>query len=120
MTLLFGEEFSREIDLLKRVSDIRQLAGAQPFELQDGAERGTRGVRLYNAAGLDLNVITDRGMGITDLSWKGVQLSMLTPAGSGPPGFRGTARSGLAAHLAGRILNCLRVVSGGRTLPGWE
>jgi hypothetical protein len=86
MALIFGNEFSK-LEILKRVSDIRQLAGAQPFELQDGSERGTRGVRLYNAAGLDFNVITDRGMGVTHLSWKGVQLSMLTPAGTVHPAF---------------------------------
>ena len=86
MALLFGEERSRS-EILKRVADIRQLMTAQPFELQDGSARGTRGVRLYNAAGLDMDVITDRGMGIAQLSWKGVQLSLLTSAGAVHPAY---------------------------------
>ncbi len=86
MARIFGEERTR-LDILKRVGDIRQLAAAQPFELQDGSERGTRGVRLYNGAGLDLSVVTDRGMGITHLSWRGVQLSLLTPTGTAHPSF---------------------------------
>lgn len=86
MASLFGQEYSKT-EILRRVSDMRQLAGAVPFELADGLERGTRGVRLYNAAGLDMNVITDRGMGITELSWGGTQLSLLTPVGSAHPSF---------------------------------
>ena len=60
MAFLFGQEYSKT-DILRRVSDMRQLAAALPFELVDGFERGTRGVRLYNAAGLDMNVITQHG-----------------------------------------------------------
>ena len=84
MAFLFGHEYSKT-EILRRVSDMRQLAGVVPFELVDGATRGTRGVRLYNAAGLDMNVITDRGMGITELSWGGTQLSLLTPTGAANP-----------------------------------
>jgi len=86
MAVLNGQNLSK-LDILRRVSDMRQLAGAIPFELVDGAERGTRGVRLYNAAGLDMNVITDRGMGITELSWRGTQLALLTPIGAAHPAF---------------------------------
>ena len=86
MAYLFGKECSK-LELLRRVSDMRQLAGAVPFELVDGIEHGTRGVRLYNAAGLDMNVITDRGMGITHLSWQGTQLSLLAPVGAAHPAF---------------------------------
>jgi hypothetical protein len=83
---LWGRSYSK-LELLRRIGDIRQLAGAQPFELVDGPERGTRGVRLYNAAGLDFNVITDRGMGLTHLAWRGTQLSMVSPAGAVHPAY---------------------------------
>jgi hypothetical protein len=86
MAVLWGKTYT-QMDLLRRVGDMRQLAGAQSFELVDGSERGTRGVRLYNAAGLDFNVMTDRGMGLTNLSWRGTQLSLLTPPGSVHPSF---------------------------------
>ena len=86
MAKLWGNTFSK-MDLLRRVGDMRQLAAAQPFELVDGAERGTRGVRLYNATGLDFNVILDRGMGLTHLSWRGSQVSFLSPTGTAHPAY---------------------------------
>lgn len=86
MPHLWGLDVPR-LDLIRRVGDMRQLAAAQPFELSDGPERGTRAVRLYNAAGLDLTVLTDRGMGLGHLSWRGTQLSFMSPVGAVHPAF---------------------------------
>lgn len=86
MAKLWGEDYSK-FDILRRVGDIRQLAGAQPIELMDGMERGTRAVRLYNAAGLDMTVLTDRGLSIGPLSYEGIQLGLLTPVGAVHPAY---------------------------------
>jgi hypothetical protein len=86
MARLWGKEYTK-LEILRRVGDIRQLAAAQPFELADGPERGTRGVRLFNACGLDLSVLTDRGMSLAQLAWRGIQLSLLSSNGSVHPSF---------------------------------
>jgi hypothetical protein len=89
MSNLWGESLSRA-EVRRRTGDIRQLAGAQPFELVEGSARGTRAVRLYNAAGLDLDVITDRGMGITRLTFGGMPLAWRTPIEIAHPAYVGT------------------------------
>lgn len=86
MIQLWGAEYSRT-ELLRRVGDMSQIAGAQPFDLSDGRERGVRGVRLYNAAGLDFSVIADRGMGLTGLSYRGIPLPFVTAAGTAHPAY---------------------------------
>jgi len=74
-------------DLLRRVGDMRQLAGAQAFELSDGNQRGSRVVRLYNAAGLDFDVLAERGLGIGRLAFRGVPLSWISPVGVAHPSY---------------------------------
>lgn len=86
MAVLWGKTYTR-LELLRRVGDIRQLAQAHPFELADGNERGVRAVRLRNASGLDLTVVPDRGMAITDLSLGGIPLPFVTGVGVAHPAF---------------------------------
>lgn len=93
MAVLWGKTYTRA-ELLRRVGDIRQLASVEPFELVDGAQRGVRAVRMRNAAGLDLTVVTDRGMAITDLSFQGVPIPFLTGVGVAHPSFSEVQGSG--------------------------
>ncbi len=86
MAVLWGKTYSR-VDILRRVGDIRQLARVEPVELVDGSERGVRAVRLRNAGGLELLVVTDRGMAITDLVYQGVPLAFLTGVGTAHPAY---------------------------------
>ncbi len=86
MAVLWGKTLSRA-EILRRVGDIRQLARVEPIELVDGSERGVRAVRLRNAGGLELVVVSDRGMAITDLVFQGVPLAFLTGVGTAHPAF---------------------------------
>lgn len=86
MARLFGKDFTSH-DLLRRVGDMSQLAGVQPFELMEGNERGVRAVNLYNAAGLEMTVVPDRGMSITRLSCRGVPLPFISAVGTVHPAF---------------------------------
>jgi hypothetical protein len=106
MTNLWGSPYSR-LDLLRRVGDMRQLGTAEPFELVDGRQRGVRGVRLYNAAGLDLTVLPDRGMAITHLSWKGTSLPMFNGSDAAHPAFTEHSALGwLRTWPAGFLTTC--------------
>ena len=86
MIHLWGKAYTKT-DLLRRVGDISQLASAQPFELVDGNERGSRAVLLRNAAGLEAIVVTERGMALTHVSYQGVPLAFICPTGSVHPSY---------------------------------
>lgn len=86
MVKLWGKDYTKT-DLLRRVGDISQLASAQPYELVDGNERGSRAVLLRNAAGLEAAVVTERGMALTQVSFQGVPLPFISPVGSVHPAF---------------------------------
>ena len=86
MAVLWGKNYTRS-EILQRVGDIRQIARAEPVELMEGSERGVRAVRLSNAAGIDLVVLTDRGMSISDLSFQGIPLAFMTGLGAVHPAF---------------------------------
>jgi len=86
MAQLWGKTYPRA-EILRRVGDISQLAEVLPFELVDGSERGVRGVTLRNAAGLELTVLTDRGMSIVHLSYHGVPLPLRGSVGMPHPAY---------------------------------
>ena len=86
MIHLWNKTFTRA-ELLRRVGDISQLASAQPFELTDGNERGSRGLLLRNAAGLEATVVTERGMALTHVAFQGVPLAYTSPVGTVHPAY---------------------------------
>jgi len=86
MAVLWGKPYSR-VEILRRVGDIRQLAKVEPVELVNGSERGVRSVRIRNGGGLDMTVVTDRGMAITDLAFQGVPQAFQTGVGVAHPAF---------------------------------
>jgi len=100
MAVLWGNEYSQQ-DILRRVGDIRQLAQAEPFELVDGSARGVRAVRLRNAEGLDLVVVTDRGMAISELLFQGIPLPFINGVGIAHPAFSEVEGTGWLRTWAG-------------------
>ncbi len=103
MNKLFTQNLSRT-ELLRRVGDMRQLAGAQALELSDGNQRGCRNVRLYNAAGLDFEVLADRGLGIGRLAFQGVPLSWISPVGVSHPAYLESTALGWLRNWPGGFL----------------
>jgi hypothetical protein len=103
MANLWGKTISKT-ELLRRVGDIRQLARVEPFELVDGSERGVRAARLRNACGLEMVVVTDRGMAITELSFQGVPLAFLSGVGTAHPAFTEPAGLGWLRTWPGGFL----------------
>ncbi len=103
MANLWGREYTKT-EILRRVGDLSQIAGAQAFELVDGNRRGVRGVRLYNAAGLDVTCLTDRGMALTDVHFHGVPLVFLTAVGPVHPAFSEPAGLGWLRTWPGGFL----------------
>jgi hypothetical protein len=74
-------------EILRRVGDIRQLAGAEAIEFTEGIQRGVRAVRVWNAAGLNFTVLVERGMSLGQLSLRGIPLAWISPVGAVHPAF---------------------------------
>lgn len=103
MIELWGKTYTR-MELLRRVGDMSQLADVQPFELVNGNERGCRGVWLRNAAGLEVMVIAERGMGITSLVYKGVPLPFTSSVGISHPTYAENVGMGWLRNWPGGFL----------------
>ena len=80
MVLLYGTQYTK-IDLLKRVGDISQIAGATRFEYADGKAKGTAAIEVKNGAGLRFVVLPDRGMDIAYAECGGFPVSYISKTG---------------------------------------
>ena len=86
MPTLWHQPYTRS-DLQRHVMDLCHLADIRPFELSDGPERGVRALRVRNAAGLDFTLLTDRGMGLYDVQFRGVPLAFVSSVGVTHPAY---------------------------------
>ncbi len=70
-----------KMEVYRRVGCTDQLFGARDMQLLGGKSNGMRAVQLYNAAGMQVLVLPDRGMDIASLSLGGVNISFLSKTG---------------------------------------
>ena len=120
MITLWGQSYT-STELRQRVGDMRQLASAEAFELTDGAERGSRGVRLRNAAGLELAVMTERGLSLTSLTYQGVPLPFVSAVGAAHPAYADPRGTGwLRTWPAGFLTPCGLTQVGSPCVDGGE
>ena len=68
-------------DAMRWVGSPAQLYGIEDFRLIGGRAQGMRCMRMYNAEGLSLTVLPDRGMDIGQFSICGKNLSFLSCTG---------------------------------------
>ena len=85
MTRLFGREYSRG-ELLERVGDMSQLAGARRAEMVEGIERGADLIEVFNASGLCFSVLPGRALDIASAHYKGMSLCFRSSTGDVGPG----------------------------------
>ena len=79
MAFLFNEELSKT-DILKRIGDISQIAGALPFEYTSGKAKGTNAIEVRNG-NLRFVILTDRGMDIAYAEFDGIPVSYISKTG---------------------------------------
>lgn len=80
MAQLYGTQFSKT-DLLKRVGDMSQIAGATRLEYTEGKAKGTAAIEVKNGSGLRFVVLPDRGMDIGYTEFNGVPVSYISKTG---------------------------------------
>jgi len=71
---LYGKQISKK-ELLAKVGDISQIGGIKLYEMTDGVSRGVRAASVKNAFGIDMNIIIDRGMDISDLRYNSIPIA---------------------------------------------
>ena len=69
------------VELLKQLGNIGQIAGIRESRLLRGRGEGIAIAEFYNAAGLRFTVVPDRCMDLFDLSYKGVNLGFQSKNG---------------------------------------
>jgi hypothetical protein len=67
------------------VGHMRQVCGVDSFEETEGAARGARRIRVTTGAGLAYDVHPDRCLDLGAVSWRGMPLAWLAPAGFAAP-----------------------------------
>ena len=80
MAELFGRSYSKS-QLYKHSVNIGQLASIDEVELQENRARGMKVYRVRSASGLAFDLLPSKCLDISALSYKGVNISLLTRNG---------------------------------------
>jgi len=107
------------IELLKHLGNIDQIAGIRESRLLRGRGEGIQIAEFYNAAGLRFSVVPDRCMDLYDFSYKGVNISFHSKNGLTSP-LSYNAMDGEFAEQwpAGMMVTCGLDNVGGHTNAG--
>lgn len=96
-----------DIQLLKHLGNIDQIAGIRESVLTGGRGGGLRLAEFYNASGLRFTVLPDRSMDLYELSYRGVNLSFQTKNGPvSPNGFSAQSGEFSANWSGGALVTC--------------
>lgn len=95
------------IELLKQLGNIDQLAGIREARLLRGRGEGIAVAEFYNAAGLRFSVVPDRCMDIFDCSYRGINLSFQSKNGlTSPQAFCPSDGEFAEQWPAGMLVTC--------------
>ena len=92
------------IELLKKLGNIDQIAGVREAQLLRGRGEGIQLAEFYNAAGLRFSVVPDRCMDLYDFSYKGINLSFQSKNGLTSPQAFSPANGEFAEQWPGGML----------------
>ncbi|MDD5602777.1 MAG: aldose 1-epimerase family protein [Eubacteriales bacterium] len=106
MAVLYGREFSKK-ELMKRVGDISQIAGARPSRLSSGRADGVTAVDIKTGTGLSFTVLPGRCMDISWAEYRGLPFGFVSKTGvTGPEYFEPEGISFLRGFYAGLLTTC--------------
>jgi len=83
---LFGTHYSKQ-EILKRVGDVSQLAGATPMILNSGKARGVHAVDVKTGTGLRFTILPDRAMDIAWADYQGKAIAFISKNGIVGPAY---------------------------------
>jgi hypothetical protein len=103
MAYVYGREFTRW-ELMKRVGDISQIAGARQCTLESGKSRGVSAVDVKTGSGLNFTILPDRGMDIAWADYKGISLGFISKTGVVSPSYYEPDVNGFLRGFYGGLL----------------
>lgn len=103
---IFESNFSKD-DLVKRIGDISQLGGIKLYEMIDGPGRGLRIVNLKTPAGIDMDIVIDRGMDVSGFSYMSIPLAWQSASKvTSPAYFEHNKEEWLRTFFGGLLTTC--------------
>jgi len=90
--------------LLSQVGRLSQLGGISNFVYADGPAKGTSGLRVRTASGLEFWVVPDRGMDIYEASFRSDSLCWQSPSGLVHPSYYSSRGLEWLKSFAGGLL----------------
>lgn len=101
---LFGY---RRTEIERRTGHLSQVGGLRCYTLTDGRAAGIRAIDLRTAKGLDLTVLLDRGMDISEARYRGMSLCWRSAAGDVAPAYYDTrGLEWLWTFFGGLLITC--------------
>ena len=76
---------SQEFELRKKCNNLNALCGFKDYLYNDGPNRGLRAFDLKNGKNLEMTLLADRGLDISSLSYKGVNIGLNNKVGIRSP-----------------------------------
>jgi len=106
MTKLYGKEFTKR-ELMRRVGDISQIAGAKEYRLTSGKADGVKAIDVKTGTGLSFTVLPGRGMDIAWADYKGQAISFISKTGIvAPTYYNPDENEFLRSFYAGLLTTC--------------
>lgn len=106
MAKIYGKEYTRR-ELMKRIGDISQIAGARECTLESGRAGGVKAIDVKTGSGFSFTVLPGRGLDIAWADYKGIALSFISKTGVVNPAYFEPAGNGfLRSFFAGMLTTC--------------
>ncbi len=106
MAMLYGREVTQK-ELMERIGDITQVAGAERVTLQSGRAGGTEAVYVKTGSGLCFTILPGRGMDISHASHNGRAFGFVSKTGVvAPQYFEPEEKNFLRNFYAGLVTTC--------------
>ena len=103
---IFGKEMNKT-EIMQRIGDISQLGGVKYYEFVDGVSRGVRAINVKSPCGLDMTILPDRGMDISDFYFKSIPIGWKSSTREASPiYFESSSGEWLRTFFGGLLTTC--------------
>lgn len=99
---------SQKHELRKHIGDLQSICGFKDYTFNDGPARGVRAFDLKNGKNIQMTILADRGLDISHLSYKGINMSFSSKVGIRSPHLytENGSRGFLRQFNAGMLTTC--------------
>ena len=105
---------SKQSELRMVAGDLSGLYGMRDFTYNEGKAKGMRAISMENGNGLAATLLADRCLDIPFLSYKGINLGLVTKTGlSGPQHFVEDEKKGFLRQFNGGLLTTCGLLNAG-------